>query len=163
MVEISRRTLFGRAILSGGVLLGAGLGLSRTVHRKVPVPPPPPPATLLAALSAQRSLLSGYDSTAGAPAPALPALRSDVAAHGAALQALLELYPGWRLAPTVAPGQPVPATTAALARASAALSSSLSATALGWPIGEPHADEVVPTLASISAALQTHAQVLGAG
>lgn len=183
MAAISRRTLLSRTVLGAGVVVGAGLGFSRHVQHKVAVPPPPPPAELTRALAGQEALLAGYQGLTSAPA----GLRADVDAHGTALRALLELYPGWRLAqqrpassaavspsPTasaskaqpaqtalpVQPVQPVQRTRAGLAQASAALAMALTAAAQGWPATEPNAITVVPTLASIAAALSTHAEVL---
>ncbi len=169
MPEISRRALLSRSVLAAGVVIGAGLGFSRHVHHKVATPPPQPPAALTDALARQGSLLAGYDLVPAAPA----GLKADVTEHGQALRALLELYPGWRLAQSAPspsspspgatstePGLPVPRTVAELAGASTALARSLSATALGWPAAEANAELVVPSLASIAASLTTHAAVL---
>ncbi|MDQ2957662.1 MAG: hypothetical protein M3Y42_11930 [Actinomycetota bacterium] len=167
MAEISRRTLISRSVLVAGVGIGAVLGLSRTVHHKVAVPPAAPPAALLAALNRQRALLAGYALQAKAGSTQLRSLQQDVAAHGDALRALLELYPGWRLAqasPTSAvPSAPVanpPATVAALASASKAAAAATSTACLQWPAGEAQAGQVVPVLGSIAACLSTHAAVL---
>jgi hypothetical protein len=186
MAEISRRALLSRAVVLGGLAAGAGLGLTRGVRHKVAVPPPPPPAALTDALARQQRLLAGYRVLGDDPArPALAALHSDVVAHGDALHALLERYPGWRLAQsgagssgsgssgsatpgtatpgTATPGSaaPVPGTVAGLAAASAADARALTEAAQSWPAAEAHAAEVVPTLASIAAGLASHAQVLG--
>jgi len=99
MAEISRRTLLSRTVLLAGLAAGAGLGLTKRVRHKVAVPPPAPPAALTDALAAQQRLLADYDTIGFHYGwPAIPGLRSDVAAHGDALRALLERYPGWRLA-----------------------------------------------------------------
>lgn len=172
MAEISRRALFGGGLLAAGAGIGALLGLTRTVHHRVAVPPPPPPVALTAALASQRSLLAGYQQAGLAELPAGPALRSDVQAHGDALRALLELYPGWRLSRVGRPEptssttgsdgtatQP-PATAATLAAASRSAAAALAASCLRWPADEPHAALVVPVLGSIAACLDTHVQVL---
>ncbi|MDQ1721381.1 MAG: hypothetical protein QOI26_1115 [Pseudonocardiales bacterium] len=185
MAEISRRTLFNRALLLGAVGAGALLGLTRPVHHRSAAPPAPPPAELVAALDRQRQLLAGYDRILAGrnavPGPAgLAGLRSDVAAHGEALRALLERYPGWRLSPgraataadsapspaggTAASRQPtdsdVPATVPALAAASKAGAAAAAANCLAWPATDSNAALVVPLLASISASLSSHLQVL---
>src|SRR6185437_9705790 len=98
MSQISRRALFGRGLLVVGAGAGALLGLQHRVHHRVAVPPPAPPAALTAALARQRSLLAGYDQLTDDQLPARAGLRADLQAHGDALRALLELYPGWRLA-----------------------------------------------------------------
>ena len=100
MAHISRRTLLNRALLVSALGGGALLGLTRPVKRKVATPPPPPPVELTAALARQRRLLASYDQAlANKPAlPGLAGLRADVAAHGNALRAVLQRYPGWRLA-----------------------------------------------------------------
>ena len=190
MAEISRRALFGGGLLAAGAGIGALLGLTRPVHHRVAVPPPPPPAALTAALASQRKLLAGYQQADLAAVPAGPALRSDVQAHGDALLALLALYPGWRLSQAassagsssagsssagsssagspsapVASGAPstgssVPGTVAALVTASRAAAAALATSCLRWPVGEPHAGQVVPVLGSIAACLDSHVQVL---
>jgi hypothetical protein len=166
MAEISRRTLLSRAALLAGLAAGAGLGLTKGVRHKVAVPPPPAPAALTGALARQQALLAGYDSMAHhyGTRPALAALRSDVVAHGDALRALLELYPGWRLARAGSSGPsasgPGATSLAQLAAASTAGASALTAAALAWPATEQHALEVVPALASIAACLASHLQVL---
>lgn len=167
MPEISRRAVLSGAVLASGLAAGAGVGLLRPVQHKVATPPAPPPAALTQALSANRTLLAGYDRVPGAPA----GLRSDVVAHGQALQALLEFYPGWRWAgsgssaggTSAAPGRPaadVPDSIAGLAAGSTRLARTLAAAAVGWPADEAQAVHVVPVLASISASLSTHAAVL---
>ncbi len=109
MAEISRRRLLGGTLVVAGAAAGAVLGLSRPVHHKVATPPPAAPVGLVAALDRQRALLAGYDRLTNADQPAgagrveLQALRADVIAHGDALRALLELYPGWRWAQLSAP------------------------------------------------------------
>jgi hypothetical protein len=186
MAEISRRTLFNRALLASAVGAGALLGLTRPVHHRRAVPPAPPPAALVAALD--RQLLAGYDrmlvGPKTVPGPAGPAglggLRADVAAHGDALRALLERYPGWRLSsrraaadaasaspPTVGTaanrqtGNPeVAGTVPALAAASRAGAAAAAVSCLDWPGTDPNAPLVVPLLASISASLSSHLQVL---
>ncbi|HEX2903314.1 MAG TPA: hypothetical protein VHO01_07635 [Jatrophihabitans sp.] len=176
MPEISRRAVLSGAVLASGLAAGAGVGLLRPVQHKVATPPAPPPAALTQALSANRTLLAGYDRVPGAPA----GLRSDVVAHGQALQALLEFYPGWRWAgsgssaaassssspaggTSAAQGRPaadVPDSIAGLAAGSTRLARTLAAAAVGWPADEAQAVHVVPVLASISASLSTHAAVL---
>jgi hypothetical protein len=181
MAEISRRTLFNRAMLGSALAGGGLLGLTRPIKRKVAVPPPPPPAALTAALARQRSLLDGYDQVlASRPVrPELASLRADVAAHGAALRAVLQHYPGWRLAGS----SPVPAsrppgsgttprssatsgttapvgTVAALAAASRSAAAAAGRACLDWPATEAHAGEAVPLLGSIAACLTSHARVL---
>ncbi|HET6209358.1 MAG TPA: hypothetical protein VFD94_03195 [Jatrophihabitans sp.] len=161
-------------VLSAGV--GAALGLQHRVHHRVAVPPAPPPAVLTAALDRQRSLLAGYDLITDDQLPARAGLRADLQAHGEALRALLELYPGWRLAaghsasPSASPstgpaGSPTasagpPASTAALAAASRTAAAALTTGCLRWPAGEAHAAQVVPMLGSMAACLDTHVQVL---
>ena len=168
-----------RALLGSALAGGALLGLTRPVRHKVAVPPPPPPAALTAALARQRQLLARYDQAlASQPAlPGLAGLRADVAAHGNALRALLQRYPGWRLSTsssvrragtpgsTARPGgSGTPGSTAdvvaALAAASRAASAAAAQACLDWPATEPEADEVVPLLGSIAASLASHAEVL---
>jgi hypothetical protein len=165
MAEISRRTLLSRTVLVAGLAVGAGLGLTRRVHHKVAVPPPPPPAALTDALARQRRLLAGYDAVTG-PA-VLAGLRSDVAAHGDALRALLERYPGWRLAratsaagPSPSSAEPAASSVAGLAAASNSDARALTAAVLAWPATDAQAVEVLPVLGSIAACLVSHAQVL---
>jgi hypothetical protein len=164
MAEISRRTLLGGAAAIAGLAAGAGLGLTKRVRHKVAVPPPPPPAALTDALARQRRLLAGYDvvATGYGIRPAVAAMRSDVVAHGDALHALLERYPGWRLSRPAPSASATPAgrTIAQLAAASTADARALTSAALGWPATEEHAAEVVPALGSIAACLASHAQVL---
>jgi hypothetical protein len=186
MAEISRRTLLSRTAVLAGLAVGAGLGFTKQVRHKIAVPPPPPPAALTDALARQRRLLAGYDAMGRHDGwPAVPSLRSDVVAHGDALRALLERYPGWRIARTNPSGSSVPtgsstptgsdgptgaaatgsATSAGttlvqLAAATAADAQALTDAALAWPASEQHAVEVVPTLASIAACLASHTQVL---
>ncbi|MEO9239872.1 MAG: hypothetical protein ABI418_17480 [Jatrophihabitantaceae bacterium] len=133
------------------------------------MPPPAPPAALTTALQHQRSLQDGYDrlSAANPSGPAyLAGLRSDVHAHGDALRALLERYPGWRLSQAAGTAQPspsspaAPSSLAALASASRSTSAALTSACRGWPAGEPNAAQVLPVLGSIAAALSTHALVL---
>jgi hypothetical protein len=170
MAEITRRTLLSRALLGSALGGGALLGLTRPIRHKVAVPPPPPPVALTAALARQRHLLAGYDQAlATQPAhPGLAGLRADIAAHGNALRAVLERYPGWRLsssstvAGSASPGataSPV-AGIAALAAASTAAVAATTRACLDWPATEPQAGEVVPLLGSIAACLASHAQVL---
>jgi hypothetical protein len=99
MVDISRRTLLSGAVLVSALGGGTVLGLRRPVRHRAAMPLPPPPVALTAALTRQRQLLSGYDHVlARTPGHAgLPGMRADVAAHGTALEALLQNYPGWRL------------------------------------------------------------------
>ncbi len=163
MADISRRTLLSRSALLAGLVVGAGLGLSRQVHHKVAVPPPAPPTALTDALARQQSLLAGYAAVAGAPA----GLQADVSAHGVAIRALLENYPGWRLAQQTpatsaipAPGVAVPHTRAELATSSRTMAKFLVVAVQTWSTDDAEAAAVVPTLASIAASLTTHAQVL---
>lgn len=185
MAAITRRALLSRTLLLAAVGGGAVAGLTRSVSHRVAEPAPAPPAELPSALDRQRALLDGYDRAVAAgggltgqgPLPELlRGLRADIEQHGDALRALLERYPGWRLAnatastatrtaATAAAGVssaavPVPATARGLASASANAAKALRASALGWPAAEAHAAQVVPVLASISASLSTHAQVL---
>ncbi|HEX8767808.1 MAG TPA: hypothetical protein VF714_05520, partial [Jatrophihabitans sp.] len=159
MADISRRTLLSRALLGSALAGGALLGLTRPIKHKVAVPPPPPPVALTAALARQRHLLADYDQAlASQPAhPGLAGLRADVAAHGNALRAVLQHYPGWRLATssTVA-GSATPRSTAtpvvtlqALAAASRAAAAAATQTCLDWPATEAHASQIVPLLGSI--------------
>jgi hypothetical protein len=179
MAEISRRTLL--AALAG-LAAGAGLGLAKGIRHKVAVPPPAPPAALTDALARQQRLLAGYDAVLSghyAGWPALGSMRSDVVAHGDALRALLERYPGWRLASATTSASPEPTgppagrTTAPppslsasgmtvdrLAVLTAADAKAVTGAALAWPATEQHAGEVVPTLGSIAACLASHAQEL---
>lgn len=176
MAAISRRTLLNRALLVSALGGGALLGLTRPVKRKVATPPPPPPVALTAALARQRRLLAGYDHALAGNAthPGLAGLRTDVAAHGQALRAVLQHYPGWRLAVTSsapvassAPGSSaspgssaLPGGVPALASASRAAAAAATRACLDWPATEAHAAEVVPLLGSIAACLTSHAQVL---
>jgi hypothetical protein len=164
MVEISRRTLLGRAVVLAGLAAGAGLGFTKGIRHKVATPPPPAPAALTDALARQQKLLAGYDLvTRGyGVRPAVAGLRSDVVAHGDALRALLEGYPGWRLSRPVPSASAPPAgrTIDQLAAASTADARALTDAALAWPATDQHAVEVVSTLASIAACLASHAQVL---
>src|SRR3954465_15628145 len=102
MAHISRRTLLNRALLCTALGGGALLGLTRPVRHQVATPPPPPPAALTAMLARQRQLLASYDRVLASQRthPGLAGLRADVAAHGTALQEVLQRYPGWRLAVT---------------------------------------------------------------
>lgn len=170
MAAISRRTLLSRAVLGSALGGGALLGLTRPIRHKVAVPPPPPPVALTAALARQRQLLAGYDQAlASHPAPpGLAGLRADVAAHGDALRAVLQRYPGWRLSSSatasVSPalgGTAAPvANIAALAAAASSAAVATTQACLDWPATEAQASEVVPLLGSIAACLTSHAQVL---
>lgn len=178
MAVISRRTLLSRALLASALGGGALLGLTRPVKHKVAMPPPPPPVALTAALARQRRLLADYDRVlASQPArPGLAGLRADVAAHGNALRAVLQRYPGWRLAvsASTSPAAATARTTAAtpgasaspadpiasLATASKAAATATNQACLDWPATEPNAAEVLPLLGSIAACLASHAQVL---
>jgi hypothetical protein len=171
MAEIPRRTLLSRGLLGSALVGGGLLGLTRPIKRKVAVPPPPPPVALTDALARQRRLLDGYEQVlARTPAqPGLAGLRADVAAHGNALRAVLQRYPGWRLstgspaprpAGTAATGTPVD-TVSTLAAASRAAAAAASQACLDWPATEAQAREVVPLLGSIAASLASHARVLG--
>jgi hypothetical protein len=170
MAEISRRALLSRTVLVAGVAVGAGLGLTRRVHHKVAVPPPAPPAALTDALARQQRLLADHDAVASGHHPGRPTaagLRSDVVAHGDALRALLELYPGWRLAragSSSSGAAPSPTATGMsvkqLAAATAGDARALTDAALAWPATEQHAVEVVPVLGSIAACLASQAQEL---
>lgn len=170
MSQISRRALFGRGLLLLSAGAGAVLGLQHRVHHRVAVPPPAPPVALTAALDRQRSLLAGYDRITDDQVPARAGLRADLRAHGDALRALLELYPGWRLAqaspapsgsasPSVSVSTP-PASPAGLATATQAAATALSASCLHWPASESHAAQVVPMLGSMAACLDSHVAVL---
>jgi hypothetical protein len=186
MAEISRRTLLSRALLGSALAGGGLLGLTRPIKHKVAVPPPPPPVALTAALARQRELLDGYDQAlASQPVhPGLAGLRADVAAHGNALRAVLQRYPGWRLSSSATvpgsrtpgssatPGSRTPGTTAAgtgipagtipaLAAASRSAAVATSQACVDWPAAEAQAGEVVPLLGSIAACLSSHARVLG--
>ena len=170
MADISRRTLVSRALLVSALGGGAVLGLTRPIKHKVALPPPPPPAALTAALARQRQLLARYDrALVSQPAhPGLAGLRADVAAHGNALRALLQRYPGWRLSSSsTVPASPRPGATTApvvdiadLVAASSAAAAAAARDCLQWPASEPHAGEVVPVLGSIAACLTSHARVL---
>lgn len=181
MAEITRRTLLSRTVVLAGLAVGAGLGFTKGIRHRVAEPPQPAPAALTDALSRQQRLLAGYLAVGSDPAtPALAGLRADVTAHGDALRALLERYPGWRLAqaatgspessatdsgPSASPGSttspgPSASSVTGLAAASTADARALSDAVLGWPAAEQHAGEVLPVLASIAACLTSHAQVL---
>ncbi len=187
MAEISRRTVLRGGVVLAGLAAGAGMGLTKAVRHKVAVPPPPPPTALTDALARQQRLLADHDAVADghyAGWPAVGSLRSDVVAHGDALHALLERYPGWRLAHPASSGSAGPVapsgsagpvassrTTSAaatapamtidqLAAASSTGARAFSQAAQAWPAAEQHAAEVVPVLASIAACLASHAQVL---
>lgn len=186
MTAITRRALLSRTLLLAAVGGGALVGLTRSVSHKVAVPPPRPPEALTSALSRQQALLEGYDRVLAAKvgSDVLTGLRADVSEHGAALRALLERYPGWRLSQagtasatgtvtatgtagatgtvtaTLPEAAPVPGTVAGLAAASTSAAKALRASAMDWAAGEAHAAQVVPVLGSISASLFTHAQVL---
>jgi hypothetical protein len=172
MSQISRRALFGRGLLVLSAGAGAVLGLQHRVHHRVAVPPPAPPAALTAALDRQRNLLAGYDQLTDDQLPARAGLRADLQAHGDALRALLELYPGWRLAhaspspsgsasPSPSASAP-PATLAGLASATEAAATALTNGSLHWPATESHAAQVVPLLGSMAACLASHVAVLTA-
>jgi len=180
MATISRRALLATGALLGAAGVGIGAGFTAPVHHKVAAPPPPPPAALTAALAAQRQLLAGYDAALADGPAVLPALRADVVEHSQAIQALLEDYPGWRLAndPSAtaraaeaesAPGRPTPSqpaaapvagTVAALITASKRLATSLAAAVVDWPASDTRAQQVTPVLGSIAACLSSHVQVL---
>ena len=174
MAAITRRALLSRTLLLAAVGGGALAGLTRSVSHKVAVPPPRPPEALTSAVSRQQALLEGYDRVLAAKVRSgvLTGLRADVSEHGAALRALLERYPGWRLSQAGAAGAtetitatlpeaaPVPGTVGGLAAASTTAAKELRASAMNWAADEAHATQVVPVLASISASLSTHAQVL---
>jgi hypothetical protein len=167
MAEITRRTLFNRALLASALGGGALLGLTRPIRHRTAVPPPAAPAALRAALDRQQRLLAGYDLLLARP-PVRPVelagLRADIAAHGSALRAVLERYPGWRLAqasPSPASSSPAPPdTVSALASATKATAAATAKACLDWPAGEANAGQVLPLLASIAACLSTHVQVL---
>jgi hypothetical protein len=169
MAEISRRTVMSRSLLVVAVAGGAVLGMTKSVHHRVAVPPPPAPTGLTVALSLQRSLLSGYDTAlagVGGDSAKLNPLRADIAAHGTALEAILQRYPGWRLAQSTpspsasASAVAVDGTIQALRSASKTASARLAASCLAWPSTEQNAAEAVPLLGSISACLATHVEVL---
>lgn len=168
--------LAGSLVLAGAAG-GAVLGVTRPVHHRIAVPPAPPPAALTLALTDHRALLDSYDAVSAAPgAPAAMAgLRGDIAAHVEALRAVLEVYPGWRYAQaagTTATAAVTPSAsgsptgTAAVTTVAGLHAAVLTATTrvqgvcLGWPVDEPHANQVVPLLGSIAACLVTHAEVL---
>lgn len=168
MSQISRRALLGRGLLVLSAGAGAVLGLQHRVHHKVAVPPPAPPSELTAALDRQHTLLAGYDQLTDDQLPARAGLRSDIKAHGDALRALLELYPGWRLAQAspspsgsaAAPPSPAPATVAGLAAATRTAATALTSSCLHWPATESHAAQVVPMLGSMAACLTSQVAVL---
>lgn len=183
MADISRRTLLTRALLVTALGGGALLGLTRPIKHKIATPPPPPPPVeLTAALARQRRLLGGYDQALANKLahPGLAGLRADVAEHGQALRAVLQHYPGWRLAVTSSAAATGPApggssapdgssapggdgslsSLSALASASRAAAAATTRACLDWPATEAHAAEVVPLLGSIAACLTSHAQVL---
>ncbi|MEO6501271.1 MAG: hypothetical protein ABIQ09_05100 [Jatrophihabitantaceae bacterium] len=185
MADISRRTLLNRALLASALGGGALLGLTRPIKHKVATAPPPPPVALTAALARQRSLLTRYDQalTSKPAHPGLAGLRADVAAHGTALGAVLQRYPGWRLAVTSSapatssarssssPSSAGPAGSAstssasvssisALATASRTAAAATTRACLDWPATDANAAEVVPLLGSIAACLTSHAEVL---
>jgi hypothetical protein len=170
MTEISRRALLLRGTVVAGALAGVGLGVGKGVHHKKAVPPPPPPVALVGLLDAEKDLLAGYDAALRAPSPplVLPALRGDIAAHVGALAAVLETYPGWRLAtatPSAFSGgetapSPAPTTPAALAGVSRTLATTAGRLCTSWPGADDRAATIVPLLGSISACLHTHAVVL---
>jgi hypothetical protein len=181
MSQISRRALFGRGLLVLSAGAGAALGWQHRVHHRVAVAPPAPPAALTAALNRQRTLLAGYDQLTDDQLPARAGLRADLQAHGDALRALLELYPGWRLAqaspsssgsagpsgsasPSGSAGPsgsaPAPATLTGLATASRTAAAALTQNCLHWPAGETQAAQVVPMLGSMAACLNSHVAVL---
>jgi hypothetical protein len=174
MATLSRRTVLRRGLLLGAVTVGGVAGFSRGVHHRVAVPPPPPPAALTDQLDAARSLSAGYERTLEADAALrdrLSPLQADVTAHADALAAVLELYPGWRLASaspsTSGSPAPSPSATPAPAGLEALLAATRRTAALAgagcarWPIGEVQAARAVPLLGSIAACLATHATVLG--
>jgi hypothetical protein len=152
MADISRRTLLSRALLVSALGGGALLGLTRPIKRKLATPPPPPPAALTAALARQRQLLSSYDQALASRLahPGLVGLRADVAAHGNALRAVLQLYPGWRLAaPSAASGSSASGSSAPGGSASG--SSAPGSSASGSPAPDGSAAPAV-TLATLAAA-----------
>lgn len=184
MAEISRRGALGALVVCLAGAGGAALGLTRGIHHKVALPPPPPPQVLTDILQGEQRLLAGYDSAiAATQLAALPALRTDVAAHIDALHALLEFYPGWRLAQhdasastsaqpsassstssSISPnggGQPpVAGSVPALAAATRALRASAASACVDWHPADGHGDQAVPLLGSIAACLSTHLEVL---
>ncbi|HEY2041641.1 MAG TPA: hypothetical protein VGH11_03110 [Jatrophihabitans sp.] len=167
MAAISRRTLISRGLLIAAAAAGAALGMTKSVHHKVAVPPPAPPRALVSLLTAQQGLLTGYDAAiASNPANSalLTALKSDVTAHRGAVQAVLEGYPGWRLAQSqpsaTPPDTPVAGSTSALAAATKKLAASTASSCSAWPSADSNAVRVVPLLGSISACLNTHVGVL---
>ena len=104
-------------------------------------------------------------------AAALPAraAAADVTAHGDALRALLEQYPGWRLArsgrrldrsTSPSSGPAVPTSVAELASELGRDVAGADRDRAAWPADEANAVTVVPTLASIAASLSTHVAVL---
>ena len=180
MAEISRRGALGALVVCLAGAGGAALGLTRGIHHKVALPPPPPPQVLTDILQGEQRLLAGYDSALAAThLAALPALRTDVAAHIDALHALLEFYPGWRLAQhdasispsdqpstssSISPdggGQPpVAGSVPALAAATGSLRASAASACVDWHSADGHGDQAVPLLGSIAACLSTHLEVL---
>jgi hypothetical protein len=173
MAEISRRTLLSRGLILVAAVGGTALGVTRSVHHKIAVPPAPPPTSLTSLLGVQSVLLAGYDRAIAAnagPAETISQLRAEVTAHADAVRALLQHYPGWRLAQASAtaivtsPSSPPAATSeAAKAELTAAVRSAQSAFAggcLSWPESEQYAGQVVPILGVIAASLATHLAVL---
>ncbi|HTZ43536.1 MAG TPA: DUF4439 domain-containing protein [Jatrophihabitans sp.] len=166
MAQISRRTLLGGSLLAAAAVAGAGLGVVGPVHHEVALPPAEPPAALTDALARQQQLLAAYESGQPEVGSISDSMRANVAAHGDALRALLELYPGWRLAQRTA--SPGPTATSDPAAGTGGLGAMCTRDAqllrqavLGWPAAEPRASQVLPVLASIEAALSTQALMFG--
>ncbi len=164
MAEISRRTLLSRTVVLGGLAVGVGLGFTGGVRHRVAEPPPPAPAALTNALGRQQRLLAGYRAVGSDPArPALAGLRADVTAHGDALRALLERYPGWRLAE--APGSAAASGSASASGSpsvsgSASASGSDSASASGSPSAAASTSPAATSVTGLAAASTADAQAL---
>jgi hypothetical protein len=180
----ARRVFLAAGLGVAAAAAGSALGLNRTLHHKVAVPPPAPPAELVALLSIHVQLQADCDAIVAAdPAETskLGPLRSDLAAHQAALRAVLENYPGWRYeqapqgspssgaasASGSSPGPASPApTVASLTVALRAQASQLSTACANWPpdnssspqtaAGSASAVEVVGLLGSMAACLNVH-------
>ena len=159
MAEISRRSALGAAVVVLAGAGGAALGVTRRVHHKIAVPPPPPPKALTDLLAGEQRLLAGYDTAlAGNPAGVISSLRADIASHIDALHALLEFYPGWRLA------QRGPsATGSSSASTSGTASGATAGSASGSTAATPTASTAGPPLGGTTADLAEATRALAAG